>query len=174
MLKFIDQKKTVVQVNGVPLSYKLAMLDIELALTGYIATAKSVLEGNDFPGIDKERAQNIVSGKEDLRANVVKEVLDRMILHELYWQEAQIRGFDVGVDAARQYAVSEFAKFKSLIVLDPEESGANVAYYNIILDVLDMTEDEYVEWTIDARRKELAIRQLFNSMSEEFSHHRLG
>jgi len=162
-----DINKVAVKVNDVPLSYKLALLDIELGVAGHIGTAKSVLEGNEFPGIDYERAQNIVLGKEDLRKNVVNEVLGRMITQELYWQEAQRKGYDVGEDKAREYAVSEFVKFKSLKDADPEQYAANMVYYEIILEILDMTEDEYLAWTVNARRKELSIRELANTMSTE-------
>lgn|GEM_PF-1715016 len=166
-VKPIDINKVAVKVNDVPLSYKLALLDIELGIAGYIGTAKSVLEGNEFPGIDYARARNIVLGKEDLRKNLANEVLGRMITQELLWQEAQRRGYDVGEYKAREFAVSEFERFKSLKDTDPDQYAANMVYYEIILKILDMTEDEYLAWTVNTRRKELSIRKLATTMSTD-------
>ena len=89
-----------------------------------------------------------------------------MIKQELYWQEAQRRGFDVGEVKARDFAIEENRIF---------EEYMNDEYYHrmlspimeIYLAVLDMTEDEYLEWSISLHRKELSREELFNSMNEE-------
>jgi len=177
--KALDLEEPAVIVNGKPISLKIAALEVEFGIAEYIGTANAVLEdGRPFPNIrSKDQAHDILSKDiDDLRAKVTSEVFDRMIRSELYRQEAERRGFEVTEEYAREYAEKSSIKNAKEYIkeqgLQPHESEKLII--EIVLEILDMTEEEHLEWSVDMHRREMAVGEMRNSMTDREEYEKLG